>query len=159
MTRLFLVLLVAGSFLACGPSVNTTTSLQSNNLATFSQIDSDGDGLTDEFEKTVSKSDPRSVDTDGDGIADGEELTRRCSPIQKDTDGDRLLDGEELNTYRTSPILRDTDGDGLSDGDEVLDRHTKPLMVDTDNDGVQDKADKCPLEPGLEMYQGCMKQE
>lgn len=156
MFRLFLLLLATVALTGCGAPVTTTTSLQPNNLASKTQLDSDGDGLTDEFELTVLKSDPHSVDTDRDGLADGEELTRKCSPTLIDTDADKLSDGDELNTYWTSPILRDTDGDGLSDGDEVLVRHTKPLSTDTDNDGINDGVDKCPLEPGVEMYRGCL---
>lgn len=43
--------------------------------------DSDGDGLTDAYERLVSKTDPFNPDTDGDGISDGDEVLNRLSPL------------------------------------------------------------------------------
>jgi hypothetical protein len=58
-------------------------------------------------------------DTDGDGLTDDEEKTLGTDPNKKDTDGDGLYDREEVKVYKTDPLKKDTDGDGISDGDEV----------------------------------------
>ena len=42
--------------------------------------DSDGDGLTDAFEKLVSHTDPNNPDTDGDGISDADEVLNGTDP-------------------------------------------------------------------------------
>jgi hypothetical protein len=44
-------------------------------------LDSDFDGLTDAFEKLISKTDPYNPDTDGDGISDGEEVLNLTDPL------------------------------------------------------------------------------
>ncbi len=44
-------------------------------------IDSDGDGLTDAFEKLVSHTDPNNPDTDGDGISDSDEYLLNLNPL------------------------------------------------------------------------------
>ena len=101
--------------------------------------DSDGDGLNDGEEVNKYKTNPLNADTDGDGLKDGAEVkTYNTDPLKADTDGDGLNDGEEVLKYKTDPLKADTDGDGLSDGDEVLKHHTDPLKVDTDGDGLGD---------------------
>src|SRR5690606_21357844 len=50
-----------------------------------SQVDSDGDGLTDAIEREIG-TDPTKKDSDGDGVSDFDE----------DTDGDGLTNGEEV---------------------------------------------------------------
>lgn len=103
-----------------------------------SSDDDDGDGLTNEEERTLAL-DPLRADTDSDGLNDGDEVNRfRTNPKSIDTDGDGLLDADEVLVYKTSPMTTDTDGDGLSDGDEVVRFNTNPLHVDTDRDGLTD---------------------
>jgi hypothetical protein len=64
-------------------------------------------------------SEPVTADTDGDGISDDYEINVYATdPVLWDTDGDGLSDGDELLTTGSDPFLWDTDGDGLSDGDE-----------------------------------------
>ena len=46
--------------------------------------DTDGDGLTDAYEKLVSKTDPNNPDTDGDGIPDGWEVLLGLNPLVND---------------------------------------------------------------------------
>ena len=100
--------------------------------------DSDGDGLTDDYERQIG-TDPFDPDTDDDGLTDGEEvLTYKTNPLNPDTDGDGLKDGEEVKTYGTDPLNPDTDGDGLKDGEEVHQYKTDPRNPDTDNDGLKD---------------------
>jgi hypothetical protein len=43
--------------------------------------DTDGDGLTDAFEKLVSHTDPTNPDTDGDGISDSDEYLLNLNPL------------------------------------------------------------------------------
>jgi len=62
------------------------------------QQDSDGDGLSDTYERLVSL-------TNG-GLADSE--------------GDGLSDFIELFTYGTDALMRDTDSDGYDDDEEIL---------------------------------------
>ncbi len=115
------------------------------------KVDSDNDGLLDEFEKLyygnlsetgsgdfdkdgLSNSvefdrgtDSANADTDGDGLKDGAETS--TDPLNRDSDGDRLLDGAEV-TSGTDPGKKDTDGDGVEDGAEVLDLGTDPKKAD-----------------------------
>ncbi len=102
------------------------------------ESDSDGDGLTNKFEKSLG-TDPKNPDTDGDGLNDGEEYNQfKTDPLKADTDGDGLKDGEEVLSYKTDATKADTDGDGLKDGEEVKSHHTNPLQADTDGDGLND---------------------
>ena len=59
------------------------------------------------------------VDSDGDGLTNDEERTLGTSVAKPDTDGDGLGDREEVKVYSTDPKKPDTDGDGYVDGDEV----------------------------------------
>lgn len=85
-------------------------------------VDSDGDGLTDAFERIVSKTNPANADTDGDGMPDGWEYVSGLNPFiddsSVDTDDDGIPNGGE---YRlgTCPTSKDTDGDGLDDLIEI----------------------------------------
>ena len=103
------------------------------------EIDSDGDLLTDSFEKSIG-TDPYSSDSDGDGLDDGVEINSRLTdPLKADSDGDGLSDGEEITRYGTDVLKADSDGDGLGDLDEVNRHHTDPLKVDTDGDLLSDR--------------------
>ena len=86
-------------------------------------LDSDNDGIDDEFE-----------DVDGDGVVDADET----DPTDADTDGDGLDDNAEYNIYGTSPIDAGDpgDGDGVDPGDEMYTYDTNFDMNDTDGDGV-----------------------
>jgi outer membrane protein OmpA-like peptidoglycan-associated protein len=103
------------------------------------RTDSDRDGLWDDDEEDIYKTDPENPDTDGDGLKDGEEVkTYNTDPKNPDTDDDTLKDGDEVKQYLTKPTMSDTDGDGLKDGDEVNIHRTNPLQMDTDSDGLND---------------------
>lgn len=113
-------------------------------------IDSDGDGLPNDYE-TANAFNPNSgadaaQDPDGDGLTVLQEFQRSSNPRVADTDGDGLNDGAEVNTHGTSPTVADTDRDGRSDGAEVNGPPvTNPLDADSDDDGVSD---------GIEVQQG-----
>lgn len=83
-------------------------------------VDSDGDGLTDQFEITelAGWTLPNKVDTDQDTVADGAE--------DIDADGLTNLQEQDLGTSPTNP---DTDGDGVDDGTEVA-QGSNPLVAD-----------------------------
>jgi outer membrane protein OmpA-like peptidoglycan-associated protein len=91
------------------------------------ELDSDGEGLSDEFEKTIG-TDPFKPDTDGDGLTDFEEVrTFMTDPLNPDSDYDGLSDGAEVHTYQTNPLKTDTDDGGVADGHEVIEDGTNPL--------------------------------
>ncbi len=88
------------------------------------ELDTDGDGLSDNLELHRYYTNPNSSDTDGDGFDDNYELVNGFSPLQKDqrlievdTDHDGLSDGYEL-ALKTDIQNRDSDGDGFLDGHE-----------------------------------------
>jgi outer membrane protein OmpA-like peptidoglycan-associated protein len=105
-------------------------------------VDTDHDGLSDYEEIVKYKTNPTVADTDGDGLNDGDEVIKyHTSALEKDTDHDGLSDGEEVATLRTDPLKADTDGDGLSDAEEVRTTKTDPLKADTDGDELSDAAE------------------
>ncbi len=88
--------------------------------------DSDGDGISDDLELSVYRTDPNNKDTDNDGFSDWIELNNGFSPhnqnkikLEKnDQDVDGLSDRMELN-FKTNLLNADTDGDGYRDGEEI----------------------------------------
>jgi YD repeat-containing protein/parallel beta-helix repeat protein len=68
--------------------------------------DSDGDGLTDNYEVLIYGTHPYSADSDGDGIADGAELTYWGSAWNTDHDSDGLINILDI----------DSDNNGVIDG-------------------------------------------
>ena len=87
-------------------------------------IDTDGDGLTD-WEESVLKTNPNSQDSDGDGLSDLVELRGRTAsgvsfsptdPLDPDSDGVTNL-SEYLNN--TDPNDPNSDGDSTNDGGEI----------------------------------------
>lgn len=88
------------------------------------EIDTDGDGLSDDREINFYYTDPDNADTDGDGHDDNTELINGYSPhfagkriIEVDQDDDGLNDGFEL-ALKSGIKIFDTDGDGIADGEE-----------------------------------------
>ncbi|MDO9399549.1 MAG: L,D-transpeptidase family protein [bacterium] len=89
-------------------------------------IDTDNDGLSDEQEINIYKTDPQKADTDSDGYNDGEEVKNNYSPLNpkkvkikdNDYDNDGLSDEMEIK-FKTDLTNPDTDGDGYKDGAEI----------------------------------------
>ncbi len=111
--------------------------------------DSDGDGLTDEVEKSIG-TDPLLKDTDEDGLSDYEEVNvTQTNPLLNDTDSDGIPDGEDDEDGdsltnraeidgKTNPLDTDSDHDGLDDNVELNTYGSNPLLADTDEDTIDD---------------------
>jgi outer membrane protein OmpA-like peptidoglycan-associated protein len=121
-------------------------------------VDSDGDGLTDEEEITLS-TDPHKIDTDGDGLPDNEEVgSEPNAALDTDADGkinalDDDDDNDNLTTLleikiKTNPLEKDSDGDGIDDATEVGSNPLSP--IDTDADKLIDALDTDDDNDGLE---------
>jgi PKD repeat protein len=145
--------------------------------------DTDGDGLTDTYEMTVSNTSYLDPDTDGDLLWDGPtvngtigEQAVSTDPLNWDSDNDFLSDGTEYfgwnitvvsfestsNFHVTSDSLdNDTDNDGLSDYEEYY-AGSNPRQADTDNDDLTDDIDPFPTkwdgdEDSLSDYEEIMR--
>lgn len=98
-------------------------------------VDSDKDGLSDEFEERVLHTNPKARDTDGDGLNDLRERDFGSNPLQRDSDGDGVDDYREV-IVGTNPQDKDTDRDGVDDRTEIL--QSTATAPDTDRDGTPD---------------------
>ena len=102
----------------------------------YSDLDSDGDGLTDaqEIQGWTVWPDYRGFGFGTDTFGNYEDFyTVTSDPFNPDTDGDGLTDLEEFQS-RSDPTNPDTDGDSLTDSEEVHRWHTSPTSVDSDHD-------------------------
>jgi cysteine-rich repeat protein len=91
------------------------------------ELDSDGDGLTDNTEALIG-TDPLDPDSDGDGISDADEVGDPADAT--DTDGDTLIDA----------LDPDDDGDGIPTADEQG-TDDPATAEDHDGDGAADYLD------------------
>jgi hypothetical protein len=124
-------------------SATQTAAFNQTQAAQAGGRDSDGDGLTDQFELEIG-TDPNNPDTDSDRLSDGEEVLRRnTDPLNPDTDSDQLGDGAEVLDHNTDPLKADTDEDLLIDGEEIQ-LGTDPRNPDTDSDGLLDGVETLP---------------
>ncbi|AWV89295.1 hypothetical protein [Bradymonas sediminis] len=126
------------------PDANTEVDVSDDERCS-PELDSDGDGLSNECECRLG-TDPGNSDTDGDGVPDGvEDANQNCvydvgvesNPREADTDHDGLDDGQE-RMNGTDFLNPDTDGDGVYDGAEVASGCMNPRVADTDGDGIPD---------------------
>ena len=118
-----------------------------------SDIDSDGDGLTDKMESNSgyftdlfdTGTDPFNPDSDNDGLMDGVEVfTFGTNPLSQDSDDDGLNDFLE-SEMGTNALDRDTDNDGIEDLEEI-NKGLNPTSADSDGDGHEDGIDLFPLD-------------
>jgi hypothetical protein len=120
------------------------------------EVDSDGDGLLDDDEAYVLKTNPVEYDSDADGIGDGDELALGLDPltanapdpvgpapevVDSDSDGDGLTDFDETVIWSTDPNDANTDNDFYNDGFEASRVGLDPLNPDSDFDGLLDGCD------------------
>ncbi len=98
--------------------------------------DTDGDGLVDGDNITVTSDDPRYSEWEERGIFFREEgdtrtflgeIAHGTDPLDPDTDNDGIPDGMEVAIYGTNPLDPDTDGDGVGDWYEIYAALTDPL--------------------------------
>lgn len=99
----------------------------------FNYIDTDGDGLSDDYEAVISKTDPYNPDTDGDGFLDSKDDFPVDPNEYNDNDEDGIGDNSDPDddndgvndTVDEVPLLatqwNDTDGDGYGDNQSGLD--------------------------------------
>lgn len=89
--------------------------------AADAQLDGDNDGLTN-AEEYLAGTNPNDADSDDDGISDGDEIVAGTSPLQIDSDSDGIPDGFELanglDPLDGSDGASDSDGDGFSNIEE-----------------------------------------
>ena len=126
-------------------SNDVTLRRNSDGSYTFSDIDSDRDGL-DDLEEISRKTDRLNPDTDGDGLKDGYEVNQGSTdPLTADTDENGTPDGAEdfdgdgiptqqENRYRANPYSGDTDEDGFPDSYEIMNgmnpANADPIVID-----------------------------
>jgi len=104
----FGLLIIGGVISGCGSNDDE------NGAANNTIMDSDFDGLSNQDEVGIFKTDPAKYDTDADGLSDGAEVSY---------DGNDSLFTVGSDTDPNNP---DTDGDGVKDGAEVV-AGTNPL--------------------------------
>src|SRR5262245_6457172 len=98
-------------------------------------VDSDHDGLSDEFEENVLGTNPKLRDTDGDGLSDLRERDFGSNPLQPDSDLDGVTDYRDV-IVGTNPQSKDTDGDTIAARTEIIAGTATP--PDSDHDGTPD---------------------
>lgn len=89
---------------------------------TTSNMDIDGDGLTNADEDMLWHSNPLNTDTDGDGYRDETEVVNGYNPNgsgKLDSDADGLTDYAEMTIHWSNRYDSDTDNDGYPDGLEI----------------------------------------
>ncbi len=133
-------------------------------------LDSDGDGLTDDYETTVTFTDPFDADSnstattpdenddgiddgdadfDNDGLTNIQEQALGTDPLDADSDDDTLTDGFEVNSTKTDP--QDTDSDSTSTTPDENDNTVLDPDEDLDGDGLSNFIEQAkgtdPLDP------------
>lgn len=95
--------------------VNTETAKPAETAPTVSEVETEPATSTDSrilFGEPV-------LDTDSDGLDDEFEKKNGTNMLAWDSDEDTLGDGEEILTWKTNPNKSDTDDDGFADGVEI----------------------------------------
>jgi hypothetical protein len=158
--------------------VNVNTRTWYDGVGYVPVLDTDGDGLTDNFEQSIIDADandavtsfadvmgtgaaPAVTDFDNDGSNDAEEFAAGTDPLDNDSDNDGLLDGVESDTgvyvsasdTGTDPLDPDTDDDGLLDGVET-NTHTFVSASDTGTNPLKLDSDGDSFSDGAEVTNG-----
>lgn len=106
-------------------------------VAELPDVDTDGDGLSDDDETNLHNTNPNNADSDGDGRTDFAEVRDAINvagvdtftnPLIADSDSDTVLDGDDNCPTTSNTNQTDTDGDGIGDACDN----------DSDNDGIPD---------------------
>ncbi len=88
--------------------------------------------ITQRVEKPAQIQEESDVDSDGDGLSDWKETQLYfTNPVMRDSDRDGLDDLDEVEVYGTDPNRLDSDNGGVRDGDEVQ-RGANPLDAGDD---------------------------
>jgi Leucine-rich repeat (LRR) protein len=97
--------------------VNVTSGFQTANMNFSLDVDTDNDGLGDEWEIEYFSdlSHNGTADYDNDGLTDLQEYQNGTNPTLKDTDGDGMPDGWEVQ-HGLNPLVNDTSADPDGDG-------------------------------------------
>jgi uncharacterized repeat protein (TIGR01451 family) len=114
-------------------------------------VDTDGDGLSDNLEETIG-TDPSDADSDDDGVIDGEEPNPNLDndgdglfdALDPDSDNDGLFDGTELGKDCSDPATDMSKKHCIPDADSGS-TQTSPLDWDTDNGGISDGSEDSNL--------------
>ena len=122
--------------------------------------DSDGDGLSDDFEEAIG-SDPNDADSDDDGAIDGIEPNAGADSdgdglidvLDPDSDNDGLLDGTELGQDCDDPATDAAAGFCVADADGGA-TTTDPSNPDTDGGGASDGSEDFNLNGQLDAADG-----
>ena len=136
--------------------------------------DTDGDGITDNYDKCPTVAGLAAMggcpDADGDGVTDDDDECPTVAGLSKyagcpDSDNDGIIDEKDNCPNEAGPAsnngcpAKDTDGDGVTDDMDDC-PNAKGLAKDngcpdTDGDAVIDKNDDCPDVAGMAKYRGC----
>ena len=119
-------------------------------------LDTDGDGLTDDYE-TLIGTDPLDADSDDDGVIDGLEPSPAedsdgdglINALDPDSDNDGLFDGTEMGFDCSDPDTDATAGNCTPDADAGA-TTTDPLDADTDDGGVSDGSEDTNLNGAID---------
>ncbi|HJW29725.1 MAG TPA: thrombospondin type 3 repeat-containing protein [Saprospiraceae bacterium] len=144
---------------------------------TVEMMDSDKDGIADEFDACPTVPGLMAFagcpDKDGDGVQDSKDDCPDVAGLIEmhgcpDTDGDGVSDnmdecpsvaGPASNKGCPVVVNKDSDGDGIMDDadhcPQVAGLAKFAGCPDTDGDGIEDAMDKCPTVAGLAVFAGC----
>jgi len=108
--------------------------------------DTDGDGLSDDDEKTIGTN-PNDADSDDDGVPDGSEPQHDqdsdgdglINALDPDSDNDGIFDGTEIGLSKPNEDTDLTKKNFVADADPAT--KTDPTKADTDLGGVPDGAE------------------
>ncbi len=116
-------------------------------------VDTDGDGVTNDFDNCPAVHNPDQVDSDGDGVGD---VCDTCSavfnPDQIDSDNDGFGDTCDNCLVEFNADQLDSDGDGFGDACDNCPEAHNPGQEDGDRDGLGDLCDATPDYPSLVLF-------